>query len=39
MLALTINGSLAAAPAAFITGLLVGFWIGARFDVRKKRDV
>ena len=28
-----------AAPVSFATGLLVGFWIGGRYDVRKKRDL
>lgn len=28
-----------AAPFSFAGGALVGFWIGARFDLRRKRDV
>jgi hypothetical protein len=28
-----------AAPFSFAGGLLIGFWIGARFDLRKKRDL
>lgn len=39
MLGATISDVLLAAPAAFVFGLVVGFWLGARFDLRKKRDV
>ena len=28
-----------ASPLSFLGGALVGFWLGARFDLRKKRDL
>jgi len=37
---LLIDGSvIAAAPVSFLAGLLVGFYMGSRFDLRKKPDV
>jgi hypothetical protein len=39
VLAVTISDVLVAAPVAVVFGLLIGFWLGARFDLRKKRDV
>lgn len=36
---LAVWDAVAAAPVAFVSGLLIGVWIGARFDVRKKGDV
>jgi hypothetical protein len=29
---------LTAAPAAFLTGLVVGLWVGGRYTIRKNRD-
>lgn len=28
-----------ASPVSFAIGVVLGLWIGARFDIRKKRDV
>ena len=39
MIVAALTDALVAAPFAFLTGLLVGFWIGARFDLRKKDSV
>ena len=38
ILADTIGNVLATAPLAFLFGLLVGAFIGSRYDLRKKGD-
>lgn len=30
---------LIASPVSFALGLVVGLWVGGRFDIRKKRDL
>jgi hypothetical protein len=37
-LAATIGDALVAAPIAFLAGLLVGFYFGARFDLLRKDE-
>jgi len=39
VLAASVRDWVLAAPVAFTVGFAVGFWIGSRFDLRKKSDV
>jgi hypothetical protein len=33
-----LRDALFAAPIAFVAGAAIGFWLGARYEIRKKAD-
>lgn len=34
----TLPDYILTSPIAFVAGLMVGFWVGGRFIIRKRRD-